>query len=291
MCIVHVLVCLALVACTVMALAPKPYGHAWRLFVYDQDDLSRALKAIGLESFGRARSLERNGAGTELRLSGYSAPGNQLLRLHLDGTYTVERPPARFWHMNDAGAFVAWFDDIKNGVTLRDGRVVTPRLHGRFGVDPSGVAYFVERQPAVTAVGLVDGGAKEVEIAGFVGFGLFSDSERLFVFGLTEDVFRADNKDSIQGYAIRVGDPLLVERKFRIVRPKPGPSPFQVVDMDPSSGEVLIVDIGDLLASRWYLFDPRTEVLRKVGRIEGWALYLQGDVLDAVARRATASKP
>jgi hypothetical protein len=72
---------------------------------------------------------------------------------------------------------------------------------------------------------------------------------------------------------------LELERVIRIPRPQAGPSPFAVVDMDPWSDNVLLIDIRDPpVRSRWLLFNLASGASRPLGYAKAYGFFLRRDV-------------
>jgi len=72
--------------------------------------------------------------------------------------------------------------------------------------------------------------------------------------------------------------------QFRIIikRPAAGPSPFSVVDLDPWSDNVLLVDIRDSPhGSRWLVYDMVSHIQRDIGYARTYGFFLARDVFGA----------
>jgi len=282
-------------------------GHFYRdvpnLFAYERDDLLTYIRKAGYPDF-RIDEITRNSSGTVLYLHNYYRADNNsvILSVSVSGEIKKLLPPSRRAYLNDQEQFVVWVDDVKKGLRFESGyfRDVFPT--GYFGVDPSGTFYFigytsgveivdnvtVQRGPIkyLTEISSTDEPAKVLYSTNIKVDNLFIKDNKIYIFARNVRHFKGlgDYEEyEIICRILKKGDSVFeLEEEIHIPRSKPSPSPFAVVDLDPWSGNVLIVDVKDMPFSfftSWYLFDLKSKKMTKLGRAKDYGFFLQEDIL------------
>jgi hypothetical protein len=175
---------------------------------------------------------------------------------------------------------------VRFNAGLADGKPVL--VPGTFGVEPSGQFYFVQTAFGRTELASVAEPGMTVASSPFVGRWLFLKNQRLYLFGYDPP---SELKNEMKNYAHRTiichvfrrgSSQYQLEEEIRIRRPIQGPSPFNVVDADPWSDKVLLMDVRDYPArSQWLLFDLKTRELAGIGAARDLGFFLQADILKA----------
>mgnify|MGYP001591409589 CR=1 FL=1 len=283
-------------------------GHYYRdvphLFAYKHDDLLNYVKKAGYSDFSLDK-VTRNSTGTILYLHNFYRSDKNTLILSVSARGNIKKilPPAKFVHLNDIGEFVAWTDDIKQGVHFRNGKFhsVIP-IFGYFGVDPSGKFYFIGYSSGVkvlnnetvqtgplkyfTEISSIDEPTKVLYSTNIRVENIFFKDNRIYLFARNVRNFKGlgdyEEHEIICQILKKADSMFVLEEEINIPRPKPSPSPFAVVDFDPWSDKVLLVDVKDMPFSfwtAWYLFDLKSKKMTKVGRAKDYGFFLQEDIL------------
>jgi hypothetical protein len=261
--------------------SPEPH-----LFVYQQEEIAAALANRGTDTVvARLDKVERNGTGTALRVFLDYAGGRAVLLLR-DGRVTQIEAPGPFFRLNDQGSVVAWYDDIKRGVHFANMQVVRPALHGTFSMDPSGRFFLVGTEPGVVEVRSVEAADVRLGSARDGAERIFEKGNRLYVFTRHYKTGQREGEHQQDGVVCQVLVPedrvVRLEREIFVPRTTARASPYSVVDLDPWSDSVLLVDVWDPplgFLTSWYMFDLGTQKLRRLGRAGGHAFFLAEDIL------------
>ena len=280
------------------------YANAPHLFAYKRDDILNHIKKVGYSDFS-PDEITRNSTGTSLYLHNYyrADKGSIILSVSAGGNIKRIVPPAKFAHLNDTNEFVAWTDDIKQGVHFKNGkfRSVIP-LFGYFGVDPSGQFFFIGHSSGVkvinnetvqtgplkyfTEISSISEPVKVLYSTNIRVENIFFKDNRIYLFARNlcnfKGLGRYEECEIICQILKRTDSKFELEEEIHIPRPKPRPSPFAVVDLDPWSNNVLVVDEMDMpfsFLTAWYLFDLKTKKMTKVGRAKDYGFFLKEDIL------------
>jgi len=279
------------------------YTDVPHLFVYKHDDLLNYVKKAGY-SDASLDEVTRNSTGTILYLHDYyrADKRNIILSVSAGGEIKKILPPSGGGYLNDQGEFVAWVDDVKKGLRFKNGyfRDIVPS--GYFGVDPSGKFYFIGYTSGVkvinnetvqtgplkyfTEISSIDEPTKVLYSTNIRVENIFFRDNRIYLFARNVRNFKGlgdyEEHEIICQILKKADSMFVLEEQINIPRPKPSPSPFAVVDLDPWSDNVLLVDVKDMpfsFLTAWYLFDLKSKKMTKVGRAKDYGFFLQEDIL------------
>jgi hypothetical protein len=279
------------------------YTDAPHLFAYRHDDLLNYVKKAGYSDFSLDK-VTRNSTGTILYLHDYYRTDKRSIILSASTVGEIKKivPPSGGGYLNDQGEFVVWVDDVKNGLRFKKGdfRDIVPS--GYFGVDPSGQYFFIGYSSGVkvinnetvqagplkyfTEISSIDEPTKVLYSTNIRVENIFFKDNRIYLFARNVRNFKGlgdYEEHEIICQILKKADSIFVlEEEIHIPRSKPSPSPFAVVDLDPWSDNVLLVDVKDeplSFLTAWYLFDLKTKKTTKVGRAKDYGFFLQEDIL------------
>ncbi len=230
------------------------------LYAYNSEDIREVLKKKGLDKIFDYQP-RRNSDGTELHFRPYKLADKKVLIFHIDGTVELR----------------------ENAETDSYGKSFIVRL--------------------MNAVG--DANFDILQIRYFFGRRVFSDNETIYIFGYD----RRRDRRCDDGWGICIKTPeiichilkpkkldsgqqdMVVVQTIHIPRPSSGPSPFYVLDMNASSGDVLLLDSHDLPSfPKWYIFNLKNQKMKKIGIARTYGLFLSDDILENVKRRISDNK-
>jgi hypothetical protein len=225
--------------------------------------------------------------------AGYSTDFDWMVRRNSRGSevYFYERPPrlgviivkgggvasklerpAEIAFLDDDHHFVAWTDDIKEGITFSNGvhRVFDSQP---FDVDPSG-RFFVAAAPygKTGEIGTIANPMHSLAVTRLQAQRIFASDQKLFVLGWKED-----RSLICEIYTLQNGCASLLDSKTLA-----GPN-HAILDMDPQSEQIAIE--GEGLFS-WRLIDLRSGREKILGIRARETLFLQPSVMSGNCDRA-----
>lgn len=265
----------SLPACENAVAIPHLYG-------FSIEDQTRAARHARLDHTWS--ELRRNSDGT--RLYCLFTHRKRVLALSSEGKAVLEAP-GLVSYLSDAGTFVAWSDDIRLGFHLVGGKFVSTAWSGgrsgNFGVEPGGRYFFLAREPRRTVVSTVDEPDTVLADSAFQGENLFHRNGCLYLFGRIHDSQSYQREIFADVFEFRAGA-WQRTRSIRIPRDREGPSPFRVVDMEPWSERVLLVDVRDgPFPSRYYLYDLASGTRLRVKVLDNPLVFLKSDILKTLS--------
>jgi len=226
-------------AISIAALQPTPV---------DKSNIVPLFQRFG---YGGDYSYEarRDSRGSRLYLYqwwGASLPNGGQLRgsgngvLVIGGGRVIRRleRPARLAYLNDQEQFVAWTDDLKKGVTLRNGtHIDVAPLEGRFGVDWSGQYFFnANVRTHVTQIASIAEPRKILATSDLHPYAIFAGENRIYLCG-----WNGSSSVSIcEIYALGPQGASLILRKSL-------QNAHEIRDIDVGSGRMLVVSASDIL--------------------------------------------
>lgn len=239
---------------------------ATRPLLYSQGEIEKHVEsATGIRG-GPCARLARDSSGHRL----YCYRERDVAIVSSGGRVTLLSAPGLVSFLDDQGHFVAWTEDARLGVVLRDGS----RLSGAdFLTDPGG-NYYSMRRDGVTSVGRLNDPSKKILTSPLAALALFERDGVLYLFGHGNP----DDEIAVEVYRLSFGEVTLTA-VHRIRRPAVRPSPFVVVDFDPESQRVLLLDTRDVEPADWLLHDLRRGESCLVGRGSVGGLFLRADVI------------
>lgn len=261
------------------------------LFGYKHENILDYLKERRYTDF-ELDEIRRDSAGTRLYLFNYyrNDKASIILSVSCGGRINKLTPPAKFSYLNDQEDFVAWFDDIKQGIHFKDGTTLKSPLLGMifssFEVDPSGKLFFIKNESKSIELASTDNPKKPLFHSRIEADKIYLKDGRVYLFG--RNYRNAKGPGDYEQHEIicqvlrRADTSLELIEEIHIPRPKPSPSPFAVVDFDPWSDNVLLLDVKDeplSFLTSWYLYDLKTKKMTKVGRANDYGFFLKEDIL------------
>ncbi len=282
----------------------KSTNNIPHMYAYKRATIIDYVQNLGFPDFN-VDEIRRNSTGTALYFYNFYTGNNtsKIFSVSADGEPVKLNPPAKFAYLNDKNEFVVWFDDIKKGIHFQNGTIrnIIP-IFGYFGIDPSGQFFFIGHTSGIEVINnqTVQIGPLQysTEIAStdhpntalystniMVGKIFFKDN-RIYLFARQYSNFKGlgnyDEHEIICQILKKIGSKFQLEQEIHIPRPKRSPSPFAVVDLDPWSDNVLLVDVKDMpfsFLTSWYLFDLKTRKMTKIGLAKDYGFFLKEDIL------------
>jgi hypothetical protein len=243
-------------------------------YAYERDEFQKFLGKINY-SVDYLSEVGRNSSGTNLYFYQSPAKGSNVLIVSSKKEIKILLRPADNAYLNDKGEFVAWFNDIKNGIHFKNGKIRYVVEFGNFGVDPSGQYFFIESTLGETEIAIVDNPEKPIARSELRGQKIFYNNGILYLFG-----FQSSNPNQIICHVFRnERDGYIMEREVVI------PSSHHVVDMDPASGNVLVMGLRHMFPS-WYIFNLKSLKMTNVGLAKTYGFFLREDILKAIDTRS-----
>jgi len=214
--------------------------------------IQREAQAHFLDSLGYDRPTSfvatRNGNGTSVIFE--EGCGSAAVFLSQEGDVTRKTKPSNAAFFNTDGDVVAWFDEARKGFYFPDSDVVVREGASRpFQIEPTGRYFLYGSEFGLTYVASTER-PTQILLRSELDFDqLFLVGDRLFLFARSNRLadrgsFRVQDGIVCEEYATSPAG-LELKRSFRIERPRPSASPFVVEDMDPSSGLLLLLEVGD----------------------------------------------
>lgn len=255
-------------------------SHLYFYKTSDILDFLKQLKYTNKDIF----DIKRNSLGTSLYFFKRYAKENTILVLSDIGKIKKLVAPGRVAYLNDQEKSVVWFDDLKKGISFLNGDIRHVSKFGRFGVDPSGRYCFLEVEPGLTEIVSTDNPKKRLSFANLIGRAIFQKNDKILLFDYDSKYYaeHSQQRKIICQIFQKSGSNYEFEEEINIPRPSPRPSPFSVIDIDPWSDNVLVLDKVDpplSTLSSHYLFNLRTKQMEKVGHGEEIAFFLKDDIL------------
>lgn len=272
------------------------------LFVYDKGEILNYLKKHGYSGF-RPNEIKRDSMGTTLFIYGYSDDkSDKIFSVSKAGKIKMLVPPAINTFMDDNGEFIAWSQNIGEGINFKNGKFRSLSFFDNFHIALGGQFFSISR---TFGIEIINHQTVQVEpIKHFTKIASTEDPDKV-LYSTTlgvDDIFFKDNKiylftrphcnfkypgnyeecEIICQILKKSDDDYKLDEEIHIPRPKPSPSPFAVIDLDPWSDNVLLVDVVDppfSFLTSWYVFDLKTKKLTKIGRSKDYGFFLKEDIL------------
>ena len=253
------------------------------LFLYSRDDLAAFLKKQGAAyAVNNLFRVDRNSSGTLLY---FYFEGREALVV---GAKEVQRlkQPGRAAFLNDAGKFVAWTDDFNKGINFADGSNLKLAPFAAFGVDSGGGYYFTQSGSGPTEIYGISKPRTVLASVNFEARKIFVKNQRVYLFGSNRRNIRGPGDYEVFeviGNIFNISPQgLKFEIELRIPRPsRPGASPFTVLDLDPYSDQMLLLDaFDDPFRSQFYLGQLNSNKLAHLGADKhSYAHFLKYDLI------------
>jgi len=233
----------------------------------DTSVLSSFLEHLGNRYY--ASNVRRNSSGSRLYVYQWRQGGLGVLVIEHGMVVRTLTRPAETAYLNDEGQFVAWFNDLKIGVSFREGaQPGLSRLRG-FGVDPGGRYFF-----ASPAVGPVDIGsiAKPEQILAYSKLpfpqAIFASDKKIFLVG-----HGSEGRSALvcETYELRSGSASLVDT--RTIQ-----DASVVLDLDATDERLIVQGNRDFLPSV-RVVQLHGSADTRLGLAKNFALFLQPEVL------------
>jgi len=262
------------------------------LFACDEQQLRMIASSAAAERLS-PDELKRNASGDCAYLE-MPSPSSELLVIPAKGDPRRLKLPGFFWGVSDDLKFLAWREG--DGLRFHSGEFhEIPRLGMPLSADgqnvgfaPGGAHYFVS-SGTTTEIFATSAPAQRIAVAGFFARNMFYGAERLFIFG--DEISSDDYVRSIVGEMYTVAAGALRPRKsIRILRPRPLPGPFVVLDMDLDSKTVLCIDQRDFYGPDWLLYDLSSGSLRHLGPAQTFGVFLVPSLVKALYDRLGSTK-
>jgi hypothetical protein len=256
------------------------------LFTYSHNDILGLLKKAGYIDFNPGE-IRKNSAGNILYLNDLyrNSKDPMIVSVSKGGLVKKLVSPAKIAYLNDKGEFVAWFNDIKKGIQFKNGITKNVFFGGTFDVDASGQYFILETAPGITGVFSIENPNKPVGSTKIKAEKIFLKEGELYLFARNyRNVIgpgHYEQHEIICQVMKKTGSKFELEREIYISRPSSGSSPFTVVDLDPWSDNVLIINVYDPPSSSstsWYLFDLKTNNMTKIGPTNDYGVFLEEDI-------------
>jgi len=212
----------------------------------DANALTGRVNALGYQG-DYSSEVRRNSAGSRLYLyqwwdldmpNGRRLPGRGNGVLVLEAGHVVQRleRPASIAYLNDDGQFVAWTDDLKEGITLKNGgHIYVSPYAGRFGVDWSGRYYFnANFFLDSTEIAAIAEQNKILAKSSLHPYAIFSAQDKIYLCGWKGPV----SVSICEVCAVSAKGASLVDR--RTIE-----NAHEVYDIDPVTGRVLVSSASD----------------------------------------------
>jgi hypothetical protein len=253
------------------------------LFGLTVEGEARAAREAGLASTWS--DLRRNSDGSRLYCF---FPFQKRVLVVSDAGKTALDAPGLVAFLDDDGRFVAWSDDVTVGFHLAGGNFIgtawSKDRSGKFGVDPSGQYFFWAREPRRTIVADIEAPDVVLGESAFEGEAMYYQNGSLYLLGRVFDDSLSFNREifaDVFQFRDRAWQRV---RSIRIPRGREAPSPFAVVDMEPWSERVLLIDVRDPpFSSRYYLYDLASGTRLRAQVPEEPVVFLKTDLTKALS--------
>jgi len=258
------------------------------LYVYSEKYILGCCEKAGFSNLSVTK-IERNGDGTVLYLHGYDHSSGDSMILSVSSGAVIKKlvPPARFGYLDNRGKFVAWYEEKTEGIHFENGTIQPGSGLLRFGVDPSGQLFFLNVSEKLIQIARTDEPEKPLFYTNIDVEKMFFSQDRIYLFSRyfqdPTDISRNKKYRRVCHIYQNSGDGFEFVKEINMPGPSWRPYPYSVVDMDPRSGSVLLIDVWDapfFFLTSWYLYNLQTEQLTKIGRVKGYAFFLGKDVLN-----------
>jgi len=220
--------------------------------------------------------IRRNLAGTLLYCIGSkrSSSGTWTFELLSIGNHSSQSRelPGRITFLDNGARVVAWSDDLKKGVEFEDGTRRTLAKFGHFDVDPGGRFFVLQAQSGRTEVGRTESPNRAIYETNVAMEWIYAGVNRLYLFARASDALYCE--------ILRVnGGGATLERTLRLKRPGEAPSPFVPEDLDASTERLLVRDVRDYSADKWYVFSLASGDRTDLGDARGVGLFMHASPL------------
>ena len=235
--------------------------------VIDTSVLSSFLGHLGYRDY--PSNVRRNSSGARLYIYQWRQGGPGVLVIEHGMVVQILTRPAETAYLNDEGQFVAWFNDLKIGVSFRDGaQSALSRLRG-FGVDPGGRYFFAS--PAIRPVEIGSIANPEKILAySKLSFpqAIFANDKKIFLVG-----HASEGRSAIicETYELKSGSASLVDT--RTIQ-----DASVVLDLDVTEERLIVQGSRDFLPSV-RVVQLHGSADTRLGVAKNFALFLQPGVL------------
>ncbi len=249
------------------------------IFIYRYQEVDDFLAALDISG---NFSLIRNASGDQIIFKECSGlKKEKRIIVASSNTIKILKQPAEVSFLNDSDEFIAWSDNLAEGITFRDqGKLIVKRFD-RFGFDPSRTYFYLGAE--IRKTNCIEKPIIKLECSPDT---IFSKDCRIFVFsaegirvpysiitGINCIVFKENNTSFI------------TDSELIIPRATQAASPYYVEDMNPwADDEVLIRDVYDYKPDFHHLFNLKTQEFETIGRFDGWIFFLKEDILRNLER-------
>jgi len=262
-----------LLLCAYVVGWPAPYrsGSVPGLYGYSRMEVEKRVSTANVGvSFDHVR---RNSAGTAMYITGVD--GKQTAMLGPSGNKLLKKP-AGIAFATDDGDWCAWSESDSGAMKLARG---DSKTGPEFDVDPSGRYYFSRAKPgAQLELGECRAARAQSVPVDLFAERLFAQGDHLYVVGHKQIV--ADEFQILCAVFRDSGTSFVFEKLVPLARLR---QPFAIVDMDPSSGRVLLEETRDLpFQSKWLLSDFQGSH-KRLGGAKDFGLFLKADVLKSAS--------
>lgn len=233
--------------------------------------------------------LRRDSNGSSLYFHYRYDKKNKILKVTARDDPKILSSPSHYSSLNDQEEFVAWTDDIKKGIHFKNGNILHVPLHSILEIDPSGQYFFIVDAVRSTKIASIYKPDEAIARVNFLGESIFYKNGKIYLFTRNYQNIRGPGDYEQHEIICHIfskndsDDKFKLEEEIHIPRVKPRPSPYAVVDFDPWSDNVLLIDERDMpffFLTSWYLFDLKTKKLTKIGRARDYGFFLQDDILE-----------
>jgi hypothetical protein len=283
-CLIGLSVVCVLTGCKELRNVKTPHRHDTaipHLYAYDLNDIERHLQTAlspGDEGY-YYDPIHPNPARDALYLHQSPLKGRRVLVITGKDQFEFLARPADHAYSGSSDQFVAWYNRFEDGIQFQSGDTIRLPLFWGFGFDLSG-EYFFKSSEDISYISLVETPEQMVASVPFRIRRLFVKENKLFVFGDDPGYRTTGLNGAVMCRIYKVQHSTLeVEKDFPIPRPKAGPSPFAVLDLDRWSDNVLLIDIRDFPGrSKWVLFDMKDSTMKDLGPSSTFGFFLDHDV-------------
>jgi len=187
-----------------------------------------------------AWQVRRNSDGTRVYL--YAGPDSRELGILVVEKGRIVRQitrPAQLAYLDDQGQFVAWSDDLRRGVTFRNGTHLEINL-ASLDVDPDG-RYFVTTsgQKPSSKIAAVDDPTHVLVTSQLFAYRIFASARKIYLIGTDPD---GQNTLACETYS-------LTGHQVNLLSRRTVGSELAVLDMDPATERLLVRERFRLLNS------------------------------------------
>lgn len=267
-------------------------GTVPHLYVYPEATMRSVLAQLGLMGF-RITGVGRNEKGNAVILS-VSEDGREItVVLSATEPVTIHEGSSAFLDPRcRVEEFLRW-QWSGDGLVTATGERLSRAPFARGMREKGCVFFFVDVGRNESGIALIREPSKIVYHAPFRGDGLFRRDTLLYYFGF-DNKYRQETGETpeLLCHVLRIDDDALrFLKEIRIARPRTMNNlrigaPFGVIDVSLFTETALLLDSRDFpLWDRWVLGDLRTGRSQVLGRVRGYAFFLETDVVKRAQER------